>query len=143
METRPAVHLLPPKRLDQLQEPRKGTFLVHHLQRYLIMATIEQQKGRHQVESTRIILLHIVLSTLHSGEGSLAREGMRYLQKTVDDLPAHIVGMCGKYFRGEELVRAARDVIFGEELICSRIRELMIAGANGEAEGKGHLCTGW
>lgn len=59
---------------------------------------------------------------------------MRHLQETVDDLPAHIIGMRGKYIGNEELIRAACDVIFGEKVICSRIASLVEAGADGDVE---------
>ena len=43
-----------------------------------------------------------------------------YLKKTMNDLPAHIVFMCGKQRRLEKLVRALGNVVLGLEILSCR-----------------------
>lgn len=57
METWPAVHLLLPQRLYQLEESRKCALPIHHLQRHFILPTVEEQKRRDQMEGIRIVFL--------------------------------------------------------------------------------------
>jgi hypothetical protein len=44
VETRPAIRVITAQRLDHLEEARKDTLLVHHLQSRLILPTVEEQE---------------------------------------------------------------------------------------------------
>jgi hypothetical protein len=50
-----------------------------------------------------------------------------YLQEAVDDLSADIVRMSPEDSRCEELIRAARDVIFGREKVIYTPKNVLLA----------------
>jgi hypothetical protein len=56
-----------------------------------------------------------------------AGDGDSYLQETVDNLSADIVRMSSENSRCEELIRAARDVIFGREKVIYTPKAVLLA----------------
>jgi hypothetical protein len=103
VETRPAIHLLLPQRLYQLEESRKRALLIHHLQRHFILPTVEEKKRRDQMKGIRVVFLWENISAfLGSVSGPKS-----YLQETIDNLPPDIIRVGGEDARSKKLIRAA------------------------------------